>query len=86
MFCAENDMHQIETQLLRHGGDYMSGLQPSTVLADTYLGLRPRLVWSQAFGLHPMLFQPTTRPSLTQQHTNLSAKGAIHTNPGRRPR
>lgn len=29
MFRAENDMHQVEAQRLRHCSDYMSGLQPS---------------------------------------------------------
>lgn len=51
MLRAENDMHQIETERLRHRRNYMSGLQPSPVSADTYLGLRPRLVCRQAFGL-----------------------------------
>jgi hypothetical protein len=54
VFRAEDDMHQIETQRLRHGGDYMSGLQPSAVLADTYLGLRPRLVCRRTFGPQSM--------------------------------
>jgi hypothetical protein len=44
-------MHQVEAQCLRHRDDFMSGLQPSLVSADTYLGLRPRLVCRQAFGL-----------------------------------
>jgi len=29
VFRTENDMHEIEAQRLRHGRDYMSGLQPS---------------------------------------------------------
>jgi hypothetical protein len=27
MFCAEDDMDQVEAQRLGHGGDYMPGLQ-----------------------------------------------------------
>jgi hypothetical protein len=70
MFRAENDMHQVEAQRLRHCTNYMSGLQPSPVSADTYLGLRPRLVCRQAFGPQ---FQPqpmTTTQSGTQQDKN----------------
>jgi len=51
IFRAEDDMHQVEAQRLRHRTNYMSGLQPYTVLVDTCLGLRPRLVCRQAFGL-----------------------------------
>jgi hypothetical protein len=53
LFRAEYDMHQIETQRLRHRENYMSGLQPSSVPADTYLGLRPRLVCCRTSGPHP---------------------------------
>jgi hypothetical protein len=35
-------MNQVEAQRLRHCCNYMSGLQPSTAPANTYLGLRPR--------------------------------------------
>jgi hypothetical protein len=28
IFCAEDDMHEVEAQRLRHGTDYMPGLQP----------------------------------------------------------
>jgi hypothetical protein len=70
MFCAEDDMHQVKAQRLRHAGDYMSGLQPSPVLADTYLGLRPRLVCRQAFGLHRLSIQPAANPPGTQQYTS----------------
>ena len=63
-------MHKVEAQRLRHRGNYMSGLQPSTVLADTDLGLRPRLVCRQAFGLHPVPFQLTASYPCTQQHTS----------------
>jgi hypothetical protein len=51
-------MHQVETQRLRHGTNYMSGLQPSPVPADTHLGLRPRLVCGRACGPH-LLPHPT---------------------------
>jgi hypothetical protein len=68
MFRAEDDMHQVETQCLRHAGDYMSGLQPSTVLADTYLGLRPRLVCRRTSG--PQLMG---RP-ISQSRGNTPAK------------
>jgi hypothetical protein len=50
MFRAEDDMHQIETQGLRHGSDYMSGLQPLLGAGNVYLGLRPRLVCRRTFG------------------------------------
>ena len=55
VFRAEHNMHQVETQRLRHGGDYMSCLQPSPVSADTYLGLRPRLVCVAPLALSPCL-------------------------------
>jgi hypothetical protein len=44
MFRAENDMHQIEAQRLRHDTDYMPGLQPLPASTNAYLGLWPRLV------------------------------------------
>ena len=47
---AEDDMHQVHAVRLRHGGDYMSGLQPSGALPHAYLGLRPRLLYGRAFG------------------------------------
>jgi hypothetical protein len=50
IFRAEDDMHQVETQRLRHDADYMSGLQPSTHFAQRNLGLRPRLVCGRTFG------------------------------------
>jgi len=50
IFRAENDMHQVEAQRLRHARDYMSGLQPSTSAAQCDLGLRPRLVCGRTFG------------------------------------
>jgi len=52
VFRAENDMHQIETQRLRHPGNYMSGLQPLFHSHEPNLGLRPRLVCCQTFGPH----------------------------------
>ena len=67
MFCAEDDMHQIEAQRLRHLTDYMSGLQPSAVLPDTYLGLRPRLVCRRAFSPRSLSVQPTESLPKTQQ-------------------
>ena len=79
---AEDKMHQVEAQRLRHGTNYMPGLQPSPVLADTYLGLRPRLVCRQAFGLHPMPFQPIPSQPWAQQPTNMSAEGATTYQPG----
>ena len=50
VFCAENNVHEIEAQRLRHARDYMSGLQPSTSAAQCDLGLRPRLVCGRTFG------------------------------------
>jgi hypothetical protein len=50
IFRAEDDMHQVEAQRLRHGRNYMSGLQPSPRVATVNLGLRPRLVCRRAFG------------------------------------
>jgi len=47
---TEDNMHKIETQRLRHSGDYISGLQPSSVSNNEYLGLRPRLVCHRTFG------------------------------------
>jgi hypothetical protein len=69
VFCAEHDMHQVETQRLRHGTNYMSGLQPSPVPADTYLGLRPRLACRQAFGLQSLLRSITSQPDPKQRAT-----------------
>jgi hypothetical protein len=54
IFCAENNMHEVEAQPLRHGTDYMPGLQPSVCCAGPNLGLRPRLVCGRAVG--PSLF------------------------------
>jgi hypothetical protein len=53
MFRAEDHVHQVETQRLWHRTNYMPGLQPSPVLADTYLGLRPRLVCRRTFSPSP---------------------------------
>lgn len=65
LLCAEHDMHQVETQRLRHSANYMPGLQPSPVLADTYLGLRPRLVCVAPLALSPCLQPyPGLRPRL----------------------
>lgn len=50
IFGTEDDMNQVEAQRLRHCCDYMSGLQPSTALANTYLGLRPRLICHRTYG------------------------------------
>jgi hypothetical protein len=50
MFCAEDDMHQVEAQRLRHGSNYMSSLQPFPDLVNAYLGLRPRLICRRTFG------------------------------------
>ena len=52
IFRAEDDVHQIEAQRLRHTQDYMSGLQPSVRSAAVDLGLRPRLVCRRTFGPH----------------------------------
>ena len=86
MFRAEDDMHQVEAQRLRHRGNYMSGLQPSPVSADTYLGLRPRLVCRQAFGLRfagPSLCAGADRADQVPNYaTALSAKGATTYQPG----
>jgi len=64
MFRAEDDMHQVEAQRLRHGTDYMPGLQPSPSSANAYLGLRPRLVCRRTFGPHLSL------TSLSQRRYN----------------
>jgi hypothetical protein len=50
IFGTEDDMNQVEAQRLRHCCDYMSGLQPSTTPANTYLGLRPRLICHRTYG------------------------------------
>ena len=50
VFRTEDNVDQIEAQRLRHGSDYMSGLQPSVDFASAYLGLRPRLVCRRTFG------------------------------------
>jgi hypothetical protein len=84
MFRAENDMHQIEAQRLRHGSDYMSGLQPSAVLADTYLGLRPRLVCRRAFGPQRLSIQLAGNQLSIQQAGN-QPRTQQTTNPGERP-
>jgi len=47
---AEDNMHEVETQRLGHSGDYISGLQPSSVTNSEHLGLRPRLVCHWTFG------------------------------------
>jgi hypothetical protein len=89
MFRAENDMHQIEAQRLRHLTDYMSGLQPSAVLADTYLGLRPRLVCRRAFGPYRLSIQPAGNQPRTQQPTSPGQwpwNQAARTRPGTKPR
>ena len=52
IFGAENNVHKIETQGLRHARDYMSGFQPSTDVPIGDLGLRPRLVCRRTFGPH----------------------------------
>jgi hypothetical protein len=52
VFGAENDVHQVEAQSLRHAGDYMPGFQPSSCAAIGYLGLRPRLVCGRTYGPH----------------------------------
>jgi hypothetical protein len=52
-FRAEDDVHQIQAQRLRHRRDYMLGLQPSLPLAPHHLGLRRRI------------FDPLTRDCLT---------------------
>ena len=41
---TEDYMHQIQAQRLRHGSDYMSGLQPSLRFANGYLGLPAQAV------------------------------------------
>ena len=58
IFRAENQMHQVETQRLWHGADYMPGLQPSTHLAIPNLGLRPRLVCNRTFGPQTCITEP----------------------------
>jgi hypothetical protein len=50
LFRREDNMHQVEAQRLWHGDDFMSGLQPSPVSTNTYLGFRPRLVCRRTFG------------------------------------
>ncbi len=60
-FRTEDDMHQIETQRLRHARDYMSGLQPSTKHSTAHLGLRPRLVCCRAFRPLAPSDQPLSR-------------------------
>jgi hypothetical protein len=47
---AEDNVHEVETQRLGHSGDYISGLQPSSISGTAYLGLRPRLVCHRTFG------------------------------------
>jgi hypothetical protein len=90
LFRREHDMHQVETQRLWHPGNYMSDLQPSPVSANTYLGLRPRLLCSRTFG--PSGYTPrqtghrsANRPHLSA-HLNQAPKARQHTSLGRRPR
>jgi hypothetical protein len=97
IFGTEDDMNQIEAQRLRHCCDYMSGLQPSTAPANTYLGLRPRLVCHRTYGPHCIsawnvwqhIVQTARRHIVqsTRQHIvqTLSAKGATTYQPGAKP-
>ena len=65
VFCAEDDMDQIEAQRLCHGGPFVSGFQPSSICTPRDLGLRPRLLCTglsaldrfslQHLGLRPRL-------------------------------
>jgi hypothetical protein len=64
MFCAEDDMHQVEAQRLRHCSNYMSGLQPSRDLVNAFLGLQPRLVCRRTFSpqcRHTSIFRNSLR-------------------------
>jgi hypothetical protein len=67
---AEHHMHQVKAQCLRHGTNYMSGLQPSHSPTHADLGLRPRLVCRRAFG--PQTFRRTPLyPQPTSLHMPL---------------
>ena len=59
-FRAENHMHQIEAQRLRHGFLNVSGLQPSIPCVTRDLGLRPRLLCARAFGPHSPVLNTST--------------------------
>ena len=50
VLSAEYDMHQIQTEGLRHGYSLVSGFQPFLGSSTVYLGLRPRLLCFGAFG------------------------------------
>lgn len=94
VFRTEDDVDQIEAQRLRHGSDYMSGLQPSSTLTNTYLGLRPRLRCHRTYGPHSFSASRTrgiARKVVMQcrmiQYISLTtAEGAIHNSLGHRPR
>jgi serine/threonine-protein kinase RIO1 len=74
MFRAEDNMHKVEAQRLRHGRDYMRGLQPSPVSANAYLGLRPRLVCRRTFGPHSISLHPRQYAIQIQRHVSLNAR------------
>jgi hypothetical protein len=72
MFRAENHMYQVKALRLRHGKDYMPGLQPFLASINVYLGLRPRLVCRQTYGpyrLSLQLRQDTGRSQSKSRHS-----------------
>jgi hypothetical protein len=81
IFGTEDDMNQVKAQRLRHRCNYMSGLQPSTAPANTYLGLRPRLVCHRTYGPHCISVRNDQQPIVQ----TLSAKGATTYQPGVEP-
>ena len=64
---AEDDMHQIQIQRLRHVSIDVPGLRPSLLCTTQFLGLRPRLLCVPAIGPDPS-FIKNGLPRLN--HTN----------------
>ena len=83
MFRAENNMHQVEAQRLRHARDYMPGLQPLPASPIAYLGLRPRLVCWRAFS--PQDHHATAMSQAPQTRGGM-LRASINAYPGLRPR
>ncbi len=97
VFRAENDMHKIQTQRLRHTNDYASGFQPSPTFTTANLGLRPRLLCPRAFGPYDQGHGSLSRPpTATHNHyipqrqaappQTQGPKARQHHSLGRRPR
>ncbi len=80
IFGTEDNMNQIEAQRLRHCRNYMPGLQPSTAAANTYLGLRPRLLCHRTYG--PQAPEPSYKRGVFAKYANTissASEGAVTT-------